>query len=97
MEKFRTDQGTKIEKFEVVKETPQRVTYKKEYRSWVNDIIEIKEVTENKNTNWASWHDSFEEARKYLLDIQRSRIEDYKRQIEYCNKQIDKILELVEN
>lgn len=70
----------KIEVIEIVKETAKQVTFKTERGG---------ERREAKRSEWKNWHDSFEEAKQFLLtkaenDLQalQQRVEDYKVELE---------------
>lgn len=69
MEKFRTDSyGNLITKYEVVKETEKQITYLQKYTSWPAKKEESREVRESKSGRGHNWHDTFEEAKNYLIE-----------------------------
>ena len=71
MIKYRTNLDRSIEKFNVVKESKCRITYEKKY-SWED---KMRQYTENKISNFFSWHESFDEAKQYLIDLKQNKID----------------------
>lgn len=93
MEKFKTNLATQIEKFEIVKETKTRITYK---FSDCLDKTKFYERTENKMSQYHSWHDNFEMAKLHLIAINNRRIERLKQQILYYKRHTDILVEFKE-
>lgn len=81
--KFRINHSNDIVKHEVVKETAARITFKKN-RLFEKDKEYID--TENKNSSWHTWHDTFEDAKQYLINKTERRIEYLKQDLEMQNK-----------
>lgn len=85
MKKFRAKWGDRIEEIEIVKETDKQVIF-------INS--NGRENREAKNSNWATWHNSKEEAKQYLISEQENKIEEKLRQIKSCKELIEKIKSL---
>lgn len=81
MKKYRA-KWNGIEELEIVKESEKQIVYKSERGA---DIMEAK-ISE-----WASWHNTFEEAREYLIQKEMNNIEHLLSRIKRHNKTIDKI------
>jgi len=80
MNKFRAN-WQKIEEFEIIKETEKQVVY----------ICNGRELREAKISDWASWHNTKEDARNYLIAKKEFEIEKLMSQIEYKQEEIEKI------
>ena len=81
MKKFRSVSDYRIDELEVIKETEKQVVF----------IENNRESREAKRSDYASWHDTKEEAREVMINRQRLKIEGYQRQIKYCEEHIEKI------
>ena len=84
-------QPISIEKLKVVKVTEKTITYKGE---WWGKEIELKEL---KETTTVKWHDTWKEARDFLLKRAEDKIDAAKREIERQRKIIGIICEMKED
>ena len=92
MKKYKTGSyDTRIEEYEVVKETAHRVTFKKESKHYLTGIDQIKIDTENKSSNYHQWHDSFENAKQFLVERALKGIAEREKQISKLREDIIKI------
>ena len=71
MIKYKTNLDRSIEKFNVIKESKCRITYEQKHL-WRG---EIRQCTENKISNFFSWHESFDEAKQHLIDLKQNKID----------------------
>ena len=76
---------TVIEELEIVTETEKQLVYISASGNYVREA---------KQSNWATWHNSKEDAVKYLIEKQQSKIDQFQLKIEFCKKDIKKIIEL---
>lgn len=95
--KFKTNSQNEIIKYEIIKETKLRITYIKFISDVQTKEYKSIEVTENKKSMFHSWHDTFEDAKNYLINWHNLRIEYFKKEIENTTLIIEKIKLLVEN
>ena len=79
--KYRANYNS-IKEFEIIKETEKQVVYKNERGA---------ENREAKISDWCSWHNTFEEAREYIIQKEMKSIEQLLSRIKYHNEVIDKI------
>lgn len=71
----------RIEKVEIIKETSKMVLIKS---------VTYGERRELKESDWYSYHDTFEDAKNWIINHIQSKIDNYKRQIEIKEKELDK-------
>lgn len=83
MIKYRTDCNSRIEEREVIKETSKQVIAINKYDG--------RHDRELRFSGYASWHDTEEEARAYLLSIQEKLIADYTCKISHSVETISAI------
>ena len=93
--KYRTNGDDKIKGFEVIKETKTRITFRNVYTTW-NGKEQERIDTENKESRYQSWHDTFEDAKAYLINGKIKSIESYEHSILYLKTSIEKINALTE-
>lgn len=86
MKKFRTRWDDQIESFEVVKETEKQIVFIK--TGWNNKTIEEREL---KESSYHKWHNSFDEAKQYLINKQSNRIKSLEKQIEDSKRIVEKL------
>ena len=86
MKKFRANYGTRIEEFEVTKETDKQVVY-------INNMG--REIREAKKSDWASWHNSKEDAVNFLISKEQAKIDEKLKQIQYHKDNMNKIYALL--
>jgi hypothetical protein len=91
MKKYRVDYLDRIEVKEIVKETEHFVTY--EYPTSTGKTTR----RETKCSSWATFFDSFEEAKFYLVTRETGRIESLKAQIVAAEVRLKKFLKLNEH
>jgi hypothetical protein len=82
MKKYRA-QFYKIEEIEVLRETEKQV-------------VLMNGLRESKTTDWQSWHDSFEDAKKHLIDDAQKDIDSINRRLDYAKERLEKINNLKE-
>jgi hypothetical protein len=70
-----------IHEYEVIKETKTQLVF-------INEVGEEKR--EYKLTSWYSWHDTYEDAKQFLIAEQTNEINKYNKQIEFCKEKIEK-------
>jgi len=70
----------RIEKLEVIKETPKQVVFINEHGLQDRAL---------KKTSYFSWHDTFEEAKQALIDEKQFNIDKLKRQLENVNDRLN--------
>lgn len=87
MKKFRSNYGTIIDELEVIKETEKQVVYRRK-----DDGREIREA---KVSNWASWHETKEDAVNYMIEENQVKINELKKQIDVCTEKIKTIRSLL--
>ena len=87
MKKFRANYGTRIEELEVTKETDKQIVYKRKEDG--------REVRESKVSDWASWHETKEDAVNFMVSKQQLKIDEHLKQIEYCQERIETIRSLL--
>lgn len=93
MEKFKTTYGDTITKYEVIKETEKQITFIKKWINWDKKEQSI-EVRENKDSNYHKWHDTFEEAKNYLIEYNKKQIENLETQIIKAKEKLSKVQSL---
>lgn len=87
MKKFRGNYGTRIDELEIIKETEKQIVYiRKE---------DGREVREAKVSDWASWHETKEDAVNYMVEKQQVKINELTRLIDGCNEKIKTIRSLL--
>lgn len=91
MIKYKTDYLGKIEKREIIKETPKQVVYESD---WFGKKYMKKEA---KHSNYNDWFDTFDEAKSFLLDKSNKRLEALKEQLHKQHNKNQEIRNLVEN
>ncbi len=96
MKKFRTNLETEIVEYTIIKETKTTITFENIFYSWPTNKNEIHIQIENKISSWHSWHDTFEEAKNYLIKMHNQEIQELNKQIEFVNNKI-KIVKSYEN
>jgi hypothetical protein len=76
MKMFRTNLGTQIKEFEVIKKTKCRITYKSPYykKSFKTEGIEGK---------YACWHNTFEEAKMFLIKRSQDSVSELTNKLDY--------------
>jgi hypothetical protein len=84
MRKFRT-RFNNIESFEVTKETEKQVTF---------IGFSGRKLRENKRSGWANWHDTFDEAKAFLMKQSHERFDMLKEALEREVETMDKINKL---
>lgn len=87
MIKYRLYSG-EIKPYEVVKETPKQVVYLKRHYFKSEEFVEEREM---KISHWWSWHDTFEQAKNYLLFTKEQEVNRYLSIINRLNNEIEKI------
>lgn len=87
MIKYRTKIFEQIEKFEVISETEKTITY---------NPSGVKVIKEFKNPSWNTWHNSFDEAKEYLICLKKQQIVKLASQINDINIKIEKLNKLTE-
>lgn len=92
MEKYRIIGSLTIKKYEIVKETNSRITYKVQQFS----DGKIYERTENKISSSVSWHDTLEDAKRYLINKNNEIISEREKDIAFAKSTIQKIKALKE-
>lgn len=85
MKKFRANYGTKIEEFEIIKETEKQIVYKDQFG---------RESREGEISGYSSWHDTKEDAINYLIHKKQVEIDNCVSRIEYYKTEIEKIKKL---
>lgn len=88
MHKYRANYRDKIEKLEVVKETSKQIFF-------IN--ARGHEERERKTSDWHSWADTFSEAKQNLINKHKSKIDEYKKNIDWLQGYIDTVVGLYEN
>ena len=87
MKKFRVNYSTRIKELEVIKETDKQIVYKRE--------DDGREVREAKVSDCASWYETKEDAINFMVSKQQLKIDEYLKQIEYCQEKIETIRSLL--
>lgn len=82
MIKYRTRWDYEIQPFEVVKETAKFVTYL-EPGIFIEKTIERKEA---KRSDYTNWHDTWAEARGFLMNKNMVKMGDIARELEEARK-----------
>jgi hypothetical protein len=82
MKKYRT-QFDEIKEIEVLRETEKQV-------------VLMNGLRESKTTEWQSWHDSFEDAKKHLIDAAQKDIDSISVRLYYAKERLEKINNLKE-
>lgn len=77
----------KVDKHKIEKETDKQVVY-----IGTNGHA----YKEAKLSSWYSWHNTFEEAKLFLIKTKIADINQIKDQLEYENEQLDKLQKLTE-
>ena len=67
MEKYRT-RFDKVERLDIEKETEKTVT--------------INGRRENKRSDWQNWHDTFDDAKQFLVDAAQREVDGLRRRLE---------------
>lgn len=70
---YRTMWSTGIEAVEVIRKTENQVVY-------LND--RGVEQRENKRSEWQNWHDTWEQARDFLMECSQNKVDVLRRQLE---------------
>ncbi len=78
-----------IEAFEVIKETNAFVVFKNKHNH-------NKPGREAKRSDWQNWHDSFQEAKLFLIEQQNIKILMIKQKLKYAEQELEKLRELEE-
>jgi hypothetical protein len=86
MKKFRANYGTKIEEFEITKETDKQVVYTNEMGC---------ETREAKVSDCASWHNSKEDAVNFLISKEQAKIDEKLKQVQRHKDNMNKIYALL--
>ena len=95
MKRYRTSKySIEIEEFELVKETEKTIWFKNPIQRWASEEITLREEKELKETIYNTWHDTFEDAKNYLVQREKNRIEFLLKEIEISSKKIEKINQL---
>lgn len=89
MEKFKTTYGDSITKYEVIKETEKQITFI--YRWEWNKENKFRERRENKDSSYHKWHNTFEEAKNYLIKYNEKQIENLENQIIKAREKLSKV------
>lgn len=87
MEMYRVAFG-EITKCEVTNETAKRITFIRVYEDFKGDIRHLKE-TENKKSQYSSWHKTFEDAQNHIIDTFSNAISNLEKQIIANKSRID--------
>ena len=87
---YRIDCFRHIEKREILRETAKTVIFEEE--SWG----EIRERKELKRSDYHSWHNTWEEAKNFLVSKARSKLEYAKRDLDRARSNLQKIERLKE-
>lgn len=82
MYKYRANYQDKIEKLQVVKETPKQVVF-------IN--MRGREEREAKTSDWHSWTDTFNEAKQRLIDKHQGTISRHQANIDRLQSYIDTV------
>jgi len=85
MEKFRTTDGEVITKYKVIKETDKQITY-------INKIE--REVRENKESSYHQWHNTFDDAKNFLIEYNTKRINNLETQLFNAKEILEKVQDL---
>lgn len=91
MEKYKASRSGYIEKYKVVKETEHFIFYE---RSFYTGKIRVER--EKKETTYYKWLDSHHDAVMYLIEVNKQKIEELHRSIDFYNNEIKNILQLKE-
>lgn len=76
----------KVEKFEIIKETPKQIVFNHKGRA----------VRVSKDSRYYSWNDTFDEAKEYLIAINKSKVDSLTSQLEHVINKLNKVMELKE-
>lgn len=93
MEKFKTTYGDSITKYEVIKETEKQITFINKWTDW-NKKENSREVRENKDSKYHKWHNTFDEAKNYLIEYNKKQIENLETQIIKAKEKLSKVQSL---
>ncbi len=90
MEKFKTTYGDTITKHEVVKETEKQIVF---IHKWLdfNNVQRSKEIRESKETSYTKWHDTFEDAKNYLIEKAEKNIKNLEFQLSKAKEMLLRI------
>jgi len=72
----------KIEKFERISSTPKFITFINQYGRQDREAI---------HSQWANWFPVFQDAKNFLLNKYRKKIDDYYDKINYCEEKLEMI------
>lgn len=87
MIKYRTRFESEIEALEVIKETEKQIVF-------VGNLG--AQNRESKRSDWQNWHDTFEDARQFLLEKSESEAVSLRKRLEEVKKRIETIKGLKE-
>jgi hypothetical protein len=93
MEKFKTTYGDSITKYEVIKETEKQITFIHKWTDW-NKKEQSRELRENKDSTYHKWHDTFEDAKNYLIEYNKNKISNLENQITKAKEVLSKVQSL---
>lgn len=96
MKKYRTKWRELIEPFEVVKETAAKISFIRIHKTHTGETIE-KVETEMKVSNYCSWHNTFEEAKDFLITCADNEIKKQINKLEMLEEKKLKISQLTES
>lgn len=82
MIKYRTRFGN-IEAIEVVRETGKQVV--------LPAIQGLREMRENKVSDWSNWHDTWEEAHLFIIQEAEAKVKVLRMQLEQANGKLGQI------